>query len=91
MRILTEYLLALVDLVEAEGRSLRASVIHLAVVLIVLAAVGLMILAGCGLLIASVYLLIAGPLPHWAAAMITGGALVVLGSLAVLIVRKVEQ
>lgn len=91
MRIVTDYILALADLVEAEGRSLRASVIQLAVVLVVLAALGLMILAGCGLLIASVYLLIAGPLPHWAAAMITGGSLVVLGSVAVLIVRKVEQ
>lgn len=81
LRKLTEYVFALCDLLEAQGRALRDAARRMALGIVVLFLGGLLMATGLGFLIASAYLILALALEPWAGALIVGGSVLVLGAL----------
>lgn len=82
MNAIAEYVIAIADLVEAEGRALRqgAVLVGWALALIVLATA--LLLFGVGLWIWALYLLAETVLPAWLAAALTGA--IILGTAGVI-------
>jgi hypothetical protein len=80
LRKLTEYVFALCDLLEAEGRALRQAIRRAAVGIGILLLAGLLLATGLGFLIAGVFLALAVALNAWAGALITGGIVLALGA-----------
>ncbi len=81
LRTFTEYIFALIDLIEAEVRSLRQSLQRAALGIGVLLVGGLLLATGLGFVIAALYLSLAATLNAWAGALITGGIVMVIGAL----------
>ena len=81
LRKLTEYILAVCELLEAQGRALRQAVRRTALGMVILLVGGLLLAAGLGFLIAGIYLILAAALTPWAGALITGGIVLLLGAL----------
>jgi hypothetical protein len=79
---LTDYILALCDLIEAGGRALQRAFRHAALGVLLLSLAGLLLATGFGFLIAGLYLGLAAAINPWAGALITGGIVVVAGALA---------
>lgn len=79
LRKLTEYIFAVCDLLEAQGRALRQTVRRTALGMVVLLVGGLLLAAGLGFIIAGIYLILAAALTPWAGALITGAIVIVLG------------
>ncbi len=81
LRTFTEYIFALIDLIEAEVRSLRQSLQRVALGIGVLLGGGLLLATGLGFVIAALYLGLAATLNAWAAALVTGGIVMAIGAL----------
>lgn len=85
----TQYVIALCDLLEAEGRALRAGSMRLAAALITLLLAAGVVATGLGFLVAGLYLLLAAAINPWAGAMITGGIVLAVGLLTTWIAARV--
>lgn len=80
-RKLTEYILAVCDLLEAEGRMAWQAIRRAVFGILILLVAGLLLATGVGFLIAALYLALALAVHAWAAALITGGIVLGIGSL----------
>ena len=78
---LTEYILALYDLIEAGGRALRSAFRHAALGILLLLLAGLLLATGFGFLVAGLYLALAVAINPWAGALITGLIVAIAGAL----------
>lgn len=89
--MLSEFIVRLADLVEAEGRSLRHSTVRVAL------AIGLVVVAtgaasvGLGLLVTAVYLAIANQIGPAPGAAIAGTVSLAAGGVLVWLVRKMAR
>ena len=80
LRALADLLIAVFDLVEAEGRAFRASVARLKTGLALSAVAILLLLAGTGLIIWGLYQALAAPLGPAGGALVTGTIASLLGA-----------
>lgn len=85
MKAIGEMLVRVVDLLEAEGRSLRQNVVRTAAILGVVLAIVLMTLGGLGLLAAAMFLALAQAMGTAGAAAVTGGLLLLIAAMAGLV------
>lgn len=90
-RGVTEYFLALLDVLEAEGRSAKRNVMSLAMAIGIFT-LGILLFAGAaGFLVTALYLGLSAALsPAWAA-LVSGAALVAMGGITVWIARTVAR
>ena len=79
MTLLADCCTALVDLVEAEGRSIRRSILRLLVAAVLLVAATALILATIGLVVFGLYLLLAPSVGSAGAAFITAAIVLLPG------------
>jgi len=82
VKAIGEMLVRVVELLEAEGRSLRHHVVRTAAVVGVVLAVVLMTLGGVGLLAAALFLALSQAMGTAGAAAVTGGLLLLLAAMA---------
>lgn len=83
MRSLAELLITLLDLFEAEGRSLRRSVVRLTISMMVVAIAGLVLLGAIGFILAGVYLYFESLFGAAPAAFLAGAASLVVAGITV--------
>jgi hypothetical protein len=85
VKAITDYILALVDLVEAEARSLRRAMLRAVSGAVLLMLAGLIALGAVGLLAASLYMKLAEIMTPAHATLLCGAA----GALAAIVLAKV--
>ena len=91
MHKITEYVIALCDLLEAEARSLRQASFRAAAGLLVLVLAGLLMATGFGFLIAGLDMLLTAAMNPWAGAMITGGIVLLFGLIVTWIATSIGR
>jgi len=79
LRSLTDIIIALTDLAEAEGRALRRAIFRTGWGLACMLVMGLLVAGGLGLCLWAAYQYMAGQLGHIEAALLAGAASLLLG------------
>jgi hypothetical protein len=87
----SDFLIALVELLEAEGRAAKRHVLRAGAGLGLLFAAIVLFLAGMGFLVAAAYVTLAGALSPSVALVICGAVVLVLGGATTWIARRVAR
>jgi hypothetical protein len=88
---LTEVLIALLDLAEAEGRALRGGAARVGLSIALAAVAAGAVLAGIGLCVWGGYHLLAAHMAPWGAALILGAIAVLLGVLLMWLAHRLSR
>lgn len=91
MNALTDYLLALVDYLQAEGRRARRAIMCTAAALGLLSLAALLLVASLGLLLWSLYAALAVPLGSSVAALLVSLAALLVAALVALAARRLVR
>lgn len=88
---MSDFLIALVELLEAEGRAAKRHALRTGTGLGLLLAAIVLFLAGTGFLVAAAYVALSGALPPSVALVICGALVLILGGATTWIARRVAR
>lgn len=91
MHLLADFILAVADLLELEGRALKRGVVKVAIACAVVCVVLLFMVAGFGLVVWGIYAALMGPLGHVGAGLLTGAISLLLATIGLLIARQIVR